>query len=318
MLRASSSSTLRALSLGAVLGLGLSFIVLPSGCGPAQQRARCNRSNCNGCCDDLQQCQTGTAATACGEGAVTCQVCSAGQVCQAGNCRIGSGAGGGGGMNTDAGNQPCGPNTCQGCCNNQGQCVAGNAATACGKMGIVCNACGGSQTCVDGACSSQQCNGCRDAVSGTCLTGTDVSACGSAGGVCAACNVGQTCVNGSCQDMGCNSQNCSTGCCAGSTCIAMPTNAQCGSGGAQCVSCQGGATCTNGTCAGGNSGTDGGIFPDLDGGFGACGPQTCQTCCVAGLICAPTTNFLFCGSGGGTCVDCTAQAKFTCNMGVCQ
>jgi hypothetical protein len=42
--------------------------------------------------------------------------------------------------------QPCGPQTCAGCCFN-GACQPGNTASACGKSGVVCSACGTNQVC---------------------------------------------------------------------------------------------------------------------------------------------------------------------------
>ena len=95
------------LALAALLG---SFVVgLALSCGPA----RCSPSNCLGCCDASGACQAGSAPTACGTGAGSCQQCFGAAACVNGQCGSlgggsgggsgGGGGGGGGGNASDAG-----------------------------------------------------------------------------------------------------------------------------------------------------------------------------------------------------------------------
>lgn len=50
----------------------------------------------------------------------------------------------------------CSATSCNGCCSDQGQCLAGNAASACGRGGNTCKACGATEMCVatTGACAA--------------------------------------------------------------------------------------------------------------------------------------------------------------------
>ena len=45
-----------------------------------------------------------------------------------------------------------------------------------------------------------------------------------------------------------------------------------------------------------------------DGGLGACGPDTCGTCCTTSGMCIPSVSSYSCGSGGGQCTDCKGAA----------
>jgi hypothetical protein len=49
--------------------------------------------------------------------------------------------------------QACGASSCGGCCDEQGQCVGGEAVAACGAGGVACNACNANELCQAGACS---------------------------------------------------------------------------------------------------------------------------------------------------------------------
>ncbi len=57
-----------------------------------------------------------------------------------------TGTGGGGGA-------PCGPGSCNGCCAADGLCIHNPSAQQCGSHGGACTACGGCQTCSNGACA---------------------------------------------------------------------------------------------------------------------------------------------------------------------
>ena len=48
--------------------------------------------------------------------------------------------------------QPCGPSTCTGCCDENGECLAGSSLLACGVGGGACAACEANQACLAGAC----------------------------------------------------------------------------------------------------------------------------------------------------------------------
>ncbi|MCC6332869.1 MAG: hypothetical protein IT380_02645 [Myxococcales bacterium] len=48
--------------------------------------------------------------------------------------------------------QPCGPSNCLGCCDENGECLAGSGLLACGLGGGVCVACTANQACLAGAC----------------------------------------------------------------------------------------------------------------------------------------------------------------------
>lgn len=46
----------------------------------------------------------------------------------------------------------CGPSTCSGCCDANGECLAGNAVFDCGAGGVMCMACQPNEVCRTGAC----------------------------------------------------------------------------------------------------------------------------------------------------------------------
>ncbi len=74
-------------------------LLLGAACGV---KGACTSTNCNGCCTRAGACEAGTAPTACGKNASTCNTCASGQVCAAGACAApgaggGSATGGGGG-----------------------------------------------------------------------------------------------------------------------------------------------------------------------------------------------------------------------------
>lgn len=92
---------------------------------------------------------------------------------------------------------------CDGCCQN-GQCMPGNAITACGIGGLACRECFTGQSCVNGTCINQgstcstTCDGCCTST-GQCINpGTDQN-CGINGLPCQACGADRTCDAGACR-----------------------------------------------------------------------------------------------------------------------
>jgi len=49
--------------------------------------------------------------------------------------------------------KPCGPGTCDGCCDEAGECLAGTALFECGAGGAMCAACLPNEICSAGACA---------------------------------------------------------------------------------------------------------------------------------------------------------------------
>lgn len=50
--------------------------------------------------------------------------------------------------------KPCGPSTCQGCCDSNGECLAGTAVFECGAGGSMCLACQSNELCRTGVCET--------------------------------------------------------------------------------------------------------------------------------------------------------------------
>lgn len=48
--------------------------------------------------------------------------------------------------------KPCGPATCSGCCDSNGECLGGSAVFECGSGGAMCQACQPNELCRAGAC----------------------------------------------------------------------------------------------------------------------------------------------------------------------
>ena len=127
--------------------------------------------------------------------------------------------GGGGG----GGSEPCGPDTCaQGCCDDEGECVLGNAQTACGTSGAACIDCNAQGL----VCQpeTQQCGA-------VCECGNDVCQpqCGENGGTCSQdcleCPPGAFCGDGKCS-IECNEDQAT----CPQDCGACPPNVFCGDG----------------------------------------------------------------------------------------
>lgn len=96
---------------------------------------------------------------------------------------------------------PCGPATCNGCCDSAGKCVAGTADLACGRSGAACDACPAARFCRDNVCfprcTQLNCAGCCDDM-GVCKPGDISSSCGKGGGSCTACGALGPCIGGVC------------------------------------------------------------------------------------------------------------------------
>ncbi len=155
--------------------------------------------------------------------------------------------------------------------------LAGTVLAGCGSSCSSDSDCSGSQTCVNGMCSSSNssssssdtnsssnssssssgsgCSGSETSCSGTCVdTNTDFNNCGSCGNQCTGSNAG--CCNGSCVDRNTDINNCGScgfacttgttpGCCTGVCTDLGSDNNNCGSCGNACSS---GSTCMNGSC----------------------------------------------------------------------
>lgn len=113
-----------------IRSLALALIVLLPACGPSL--VLCSPDTCKGCCDQ-DRCLTGDAPTFCGGGGKACAACTSAQVCGRFGC--------------EARNRVCDPSTCDGCCDGNGMCVAGQLASACGSGGTACGVCQQMETC---------------------------------------------------------------------------------------------------------------------------------------------------------------------------
>src|SRR5581483_103805 len=79
-----------------------------AGCGGQGGGPACSPLTCAGCCAAIG-CQPGLSDTACGFGGNACGGCMPGETCVAGMCEAGGNGGG-------ASGGPCGPKSCNGCC----------------------------------------------------------------------------------------------------------------------------------------------------------------------------------------------------------
>ena len=311
--------------------------------------AKCDATNCDGCCVG-DKCLPGDVASACGAKGAECNSCANGQVCAA--------VSGGGGRCT--GTITCNAQNCNGCCTASGQCLPGGDTTACGRQGVACEACGTNEVCATSGpgagtcqslptCSPLNCPGC--CVGNQCVVSTTPFACGVNGQVCKTCGPNQVCdAGGQCVSGSvCNPATCPTGCCVGDICAVGTQQNACGTGGAQCQNCSnqvpprvcqsgscqqpacGPATCPNGCCSGNTCvtgtqdtacGQTGGVAcTDCTASqqicqgrqcVTKCGPANCAGCCRANNSCALGNDVSACGEGGVACADCDATSSF-CN-----
>lgn len=277
-------------------------------CGPGETcttgqcigSSSCGPSTCGqGCCHN-GSCMAGNTDTACGQGGALCTDCAAtGGTCQGQVCQ---------------GGKPCGPQTCQGCCQG-GQCFSGADSNRCGTNGAPCQDCTESSkscdpqsgTCVVGpppSCSPTTCgSGCCQG--NQCLPGNTNAACGKGGTACVDCTtLGKTCDTGAktCTGPppGCSPSSC-TGCCKNNQCLPGADDAACGQGGVPCADC---------AASGKICGAQGACVQQP-----GCGPGSCPGCCD-GTQCLGGSDNWACGTGGVPCQDCSA-AGGTCSGGSC-
>ena len=81
------------------------------------------QQTCNGCVDSAGQCQSGDDDEACGASGAACAVCDDGNTCTDGAC-----------VETPT----CGPQTCDGCCDEAGECATGGDDDTSGLGGASC------------------------------------------------------------------------------------------------------------------------------------------------------------------------------------
>ncbi len=137
----------------------------------------------------------------------------------------------------------------------------------------------------------------------------------------------------------CTSRTCPEGCCEGNKCRESSTDT-CGTGGSICVDCTADVrsdTCQNGACicqaegtrcGNGQECTSTGCIGDCipectgkcagadDGCQGTCPDNDCTGCCDGTTCHQPSATT--CGTGGGACIDCTADARTdSCSNGSC-
>src|SRR5205814_341124 len=80
----------------------------------------CTATSCAGCCRN-GVCVSDAKDSACGSGGAVCTACDATQTCVKGHCQ-----------------SSCNPANCQGCCDDKGQCQAGQTTAACGAAAGAC------------------------------------------------------------------------------------------------------------------------------------------------------------------------------------
>ena len=236
----------------------------------------CSSANCpSGCCDTNGKCQQGNSEFACGSGGNACISCQGGEACSGGQCKKTT-------ITCDS------SNCTTGCCDSKGQCVPGNADTACGKGGSPCSVCGSSQECVSNkcTCTAKSCKGCCDG--DQCKSGHLEATCGLNGAKCVKCKSGESCIGGNCSTA-CGAKTCASGCCdSGGVCRAGTDVGNCGASGNKCVKCGLSETCTKGTC----------------NNAWLCNATSCKSgCCVKSQCKFGNTN-QECGSGGQVCGVC--------------
>ncbi len=97
----------------------------------------CNGSNCSGCCDDFGVCHTTTDLQHCGADGSHCASCPSGYACQDSQC---------------VSAPPCTSQSCNGCCDEKGNCSPGTLNADCGKNGDTCAVCSGLTQCLQQSC----------------------------------------------------------------------------------------------------------------------------------------------------------------------
>jgi hypothetical protein len=193
----------------------------------------------------------------------------------------------------------CGPQSCSGCCDLQGNCQDGITSNACGTGGASCSACPAGESCIGGQCLSCDQSTCPTGCcqGGQCLPGDAASACGKGGLACQVCKEGESCVDGQCTTFGpCNPTTCPNGCCKGGQCMSGTSQTACGTGGLACVFCAIDQICAEGSC-------------------GTCDATTCADGCCEGNRCRPGNTDELCGTGGAACEACSDKEQ--CDSQAC-
>jgi hypothetical protein len=270
--------------------------IMSNGCGP---------ENCPGCCQG-NACMVGGPQGECGQGGQQCFFCPPQTFCEGSFCMT---------ILPDAG--ACGPETCGGCCDQNGNCQPGDLTNACGFGGNACAFCPPNFSCPQGFCElptdggfcgPQNCAGCCDA-NNNCQAGDTSMACGLGGQMCDVCPPTASCTTGTCQAATCGPANC-TGCCDGNNvCEPGFLDTDCGSEGATCIDC----TQTGSTC-------DDAVSPracenmqtQCPAPYNGCPAGTTLTPPVAESVCSSTelSNAAEACSGGATSATCTMFFSF--------
>ncbi len=192
----------------------------------------------------------------------------------------------------------CGPDNCAGCCDGNGECVAGDSELRCGEGGGSCITCGGALRCEAGACAStppscspDTCNGCCDG--DVCESGVSPTACGGSGFLCEVCGTTETCEGGFCVER-CGPSNCGGCCDVNGSCVDGSADYACGLGGLDCAPCGVDEACSLGEC------------------IDASCQSTCNGCC-SGDVCLGGTQDQACGISGDACTSCGPGRSCTGN-----
>ncbi|HEY8075981.1 MAG TPA: hypothetical protein VIF62_17760 [Labilithrix sp.] len=300
----------------------------PSATDGGKPSAKCNASNCKGCCDG-DTCNVHTSATKCGGGGEACTSCAAsadGHACVASAC--------GCSVNTDceAGSicdpatytcaKPCSDSSpcATGCCGANGLCAKGTDGKTCGGSGA-CTDCSGSakgKACVAGGCGCNAASDCPyfqacDTSTHTCgTTCSDTSPCNSACCVAGSCSTAASACTGNPRGNECVTVGgvSACGCFDSSECA---TNMACDTKTHTCTTscsatqnCNGGC-CNAGTCNVGNTDAVCGAVPS--GYVGTC--FSCASSVTGGHCAGSFAKCSTCSTGA----DCNGSAQ--CVSGHC-
>lgn len=219
----------------------------------------------------------------------------------------------------DTGEPACSPDTCNGCCDADGQCLSGTSNTLCGTGGVRC------ADCADGGglCESNRCTSCTpecagkvcgvsdgcgtscEAGSGCCTPECRDKVCGDADGCGGTCEQGLGCCTPQCQGKACGDPDgCGGKCKAGGQCCAPKCSGKsCGDSDGCGGKCQLGSGCCTPTCSGKNCG-------DSDGCGGTCTEGSgCCTATCKGKICGDSDGCgATCRAGSGCCTpECSGK-----------
>lgn len=205
--------------------------------------------------------------------------------------------------------RPCDRSTCNGCCAEDGECVAGTSRTECGLGGELCQRCTTAERCAAAKCEALPVEdaGVVDAgppvctcvtscclPDGSCAPNNGIDACGPSKQFCGTCSADQRCERGACVSAAC------LGCLDPlGLCRLGNLDTSCGTDGGVCVACGTDQACVQGACV-----------------FVRCDLANCRFgCCQPDKSCV-SSSVLTCGLGGDPCVACTGTQQ--CLGGTCQ